>query len=1722
MLFRLSEQRGDSETAVGAGGDEELRWRQMVSAEREACAASNSARFEASWMNFSSSSSGGLCELLQRCRVRATNKLCGDRTASSPPLESNATTASSSDVSDDFSNGAASMHGTITRDPRVSVETIRATRRELEYSQWQADVSPDGSKVACCSPFEPGWWILTISSITTSREGANAIDRDSTSSKLLGCTRIARPDAFVGDGSAKSLESLSSFVSRVAWTSDSSIVAVLLDSGGLRFFGGTDCRPMFSRRPWYPPPTTHQDSTSASTLIFGSEHVSQGKGAGSVISSGRYPRDDFRAIDIYFQSPSKKETHILHVLCEDRRIRRFRCVVEGEQGTRHQAENSKIACTQGDILSDPVDLPDADLRGMFSSVSRIVSVPGSGGGLAWVFGLRSGANNNDDGHEGFGEEFDVRGNTSPSWVCCWDLATRSESIVPSPCWRAPIMVPNRGAHERYNFDESELTANSFTKGIRDTNDNTVVVHQQSGPISICRCYCCREDPPVQVPLHSIRSVAVLAGEVPFESEVERRSIGDGERDNAQTLATVDLSGVVSVWSFRSSDGELTLISSTRHVRLTEANGDSVSRENQSTSETLRSTGPLRRLNRLASFMDEEDEDEDEFQRNSFSQNSVDNPAGGPSSNSNSSISSSSSSSSSRKVSGSVCEVLSLVVGASWLRSDDGSPALFLLHENGRTTLFPNILSESSLEGTRSIWRNPEFGRFSIICETSICIEGDTSNLGDSSLVEAGSENYLHENSRPNIGFVVLHPGSLLNRSLSGEGSNTLPLLSEIPCTSLVQVVTPTEELKKCLVSKMRSLLLPEWPHEMNKKYVKPFVTRILDEYAEALTLCDRFESLDRDLVYKHAWEKGMRTLTASASSSMKKMKEMDGNSRDEYLELMQKQLCVEVLSKVKDHKWVSAQCASCVAHSYSQAKALLEYGHENSLKYDSNISAAKKLSEEDLVGVAAFEMQLSLLETYKAILDDTGRPEILPGGQLGNLVLSQLQHAASGTKHQKQTKRINEIRDYDSKTWQILRFMPDEKRAALYFLQNGQFRACAVVMGRYWSVLERTEEDSLRVFLETIFHQMPDTIPPYRYEILCPKSLFNGTSVGEMDRTLFPWETIPKSETKKVVDWYCKRARSMDSRSGQLLNALSLCDIGISSLDDSDGEVEIAGHDAHFSDMLSCDLAACSDISAKSSEDDDKTLDSNLLSLRILRNRIFFLYKLVYAAPNQLEFGLSALSLHAFESMSGRERLDLVLRGCSPETVVSTLRQHIRPLMGKDTKSRSSRTWINILSEYMVSITARDSNSKVNKSAINIGLRKSQAIICASAQSLPKSQRIIPHTARQVRVALDVVHACPSSHDVDVMYAILDSMPDLSEHAKKSAAVRTLMDEIDKMEMHIDAAEVLRGSSDNSDASSPFLVVPMDTFLPPDKVSVSDNFGEEDEADLARVSQSRLSRVNDVLQALCYAAREAPSARFDLDRVWRPLFAKLVFLRRAFNDAISLAISIRQSLILSKIRANASATKRDLEKHTEKHDSITVTSLPWSIEDECRILCVSHMLQIGAWDALKGSLIQQGDNDQKNSDIADLCPVSQAVLESAVLVAARESFNGAKSLWDGDALSATRMMLDLVICGDSDTQDCGEDEDSKRISRKSRALWARMEHKAPTTQFADQASESRIWVRNELIKEMDLLEVAEIARDLGWEGLVPLQLRLTTPKTQVRNFCDTWLSVLMALFSCLG
>ena len=122
---------------------------------------------------------------------------------------------------------------------------------------------------------------------------------------------------------------------------------------------------------------------------------------------------------------------------------------------------------------------------------------------------------------------------------------------------------------------------------------------------------------------------------------------------------------------------------------------------------------------------------------------------------------------------------------------------------------------------------------------------------------------------------------------------------------------------------------------------------------------------------------------------------------------------------------------------------------------------------------------------------------------------------------------------------------------------------------------------------------------------------------------------------------------------------------------------------------------------------------------------------------------------------------------------------------------------------------------------------------------------------------------------------------------------------------------------------------------------------------------------------------------------------------------------------------------------------------------------------------------EEDDANDSNGNNVRLGPIDRSVIEKAVLHAAREQFNSAASVFD-ESLEEASMMLDLVSIGNESNEnnknnkneEDGEDGEGDGCSLL-------------------------------LVKEMNLLKAAAIVRDFGCNTILPIELRLSVPKTSL-------------------
>ena len=152
----------------------------------------------------------------------------------------------------------------------------------------------------------------------------------------------------------------------------------------------------------------------------------------------------------------------------------------------------------------------------------------------------------------------------------------------------------------------------------------------------------------------------------------------------------------------------------------------------------------------------------------------------------------------------------------------------------------------------------------------------------------------------------------------------------------------------------------------------------------------------------------------------------------------------------------------------------------------------------------------------------------------------------------------------------------------------------------------------------------------------------------------------------------------------------------------------------------------------------------------------------------------------------------------------------------------------------------------------------------------------------------------------------------------------------------------------------------------------------------------------------------------------------------------------------------------------------------WTSREWCQLVVLSSMLHHGCWDAVRTVMrtevvaeevvTPRVERQRRRKEKSSLAPLNNAVVKSAVVMAAKEQYNSARSVFD-DCLDTASMMLELVA--DNNDDDNGNDDgDNNEVDR-------------------------------ELDEELKLLQAASIVRDFGCSSILPLELRLTVPKTSL-------------------
>ena len=601
-----------------------------------------------------------------------------------------------------------------------TLTTLRKRQRQ-DGALWSGSISPNGKHIACVSPFKKGFWILTITpassannstapsssfspSISTTTATSTSTSTRHLTRPLQKCTSIRRPEVDRDDFLHTKRKAPLSFIKRVTWSNNAtaqsnqtiqtnqttqqmnpSILAVLIDDGRCRLFD-SNCKSI-SRVRWFPP------SEEASTGI----HPELGK----------------RAVDVVFVENGTT----ICILCQDCVLRRYDvtpCLValqEQEEEEEEEEENEangggdggdgdeRIGLDVDEVtaypMSRPIEMPDLHLNQYFSKIHRVVQVPESTNQL-WIFGI--GVNNttnsgSSDGGSGGGSD----DGSGSSCMGCWDLSKDLNDMMICK----PIPIPTHGVHEEE--DERAVGGGSVSSGMGMSREETEDKDESCWNKCGNRC-CCHAPKAISLHPHTIRCVAVSSS--PSPPSPLATSTQETKKEENIKLATVDMNGVVTIWSWNQDTkkqaefqfilaarnfpdiqiGEESSINTNHQNNAIRTSTDIHSASTTATSSSASNTSSMsaelrlrKSRDRFASFVDTEEED---------------------------CISSS---------------VLPLVTAVAFVRN--GSQ-LLLLHDDGSTT-FLNVATKTI---SKNYFNMKVFETKSFLCEKNIYLNGCKSSV----------------------------------------------------------------------------------------------------------------------------------------------------------------------------------------------------------------------------------------------------------------------------------------------------------------------------------------------------------------------------------------------------------------------------------------------------------------------------------------------------------------------------------------------------------------------------------------------------------------------------------------------------------------------------------------------------------------------------------------------------------------------------------------------------------------------------------------------------------------------------------------------------------------------------------------------------------------------------------------------------------------------------------
>eukprot|EP01116_Phalansterium_solitarium_P023335 TRINITY_DN8107_c1_g1_i1.p1 TRINITY_DN8107_c1_g1~~TRINITY_DN8107_c1_g1_i1.p1 ORF type:complete len:2417 (-),score=769.50 TRINITY_DN8107_c1_g1_i1:100-7350(-) len=490
------------------------------------------------------------------------------------------------------------------------------------------------------------------------------------------------------------------------------------------------------------------------------------------------------------------------------------------------------------------------------------------------------------------------------------------------------------------------------------------------------------------------------------------------------------------------------------------------------------------------------------------------------------------------------------------------------------------------------------------------------------------------------------------------------------------------------------------------------------DFGVALALAKKY-GLDTDLIYQTQW------LDAEVS----------------------KERISDYLDKINDREWVRLECQNRIPSNLRASKLLLEYGLKHSQTTPIDPSALFRDSEEAQLSLhrLVFLRFLDRLDSYTAIYKGEYNADDWARFRERDAIEMAVAYAQDENYHALQVLFTYHGDDTLPYRRLILGKIPETAAPADYehLLSELELDADAYAEDELDNRERTWSQKSWRkaadwVEASAIVARLGLSLEDSRsLTALKAAQARSGSASAKKDARPAPACAVVPADYKPaypilsvgLTEWYIRRAREIDARSGQVDNAVSL----------------LALADKH----------------------DVENIEAELTLMRMLATLVY-------------ECGLVDMSVEKLEAMSEYDRFELLLRDSTADTIVDNLTSRASALIAQD-DDNADPSHEPMLLRYLLKLS-RDGRMDLVRAVVHRS---------RPAPEVAAAGRIIKDDERLMEWTLACVYENPKSGPWNVISDIFTCMPLRDREAAHAARYERLHDRVDAFDAHLTAAELL-------------------------------------------------------------------------------------------------------------------------------------------------------------------------------------------------------------------------------------------------------------------------------------------------------------------------------------------